>query len=56
MDIPSPRSLASPENKSYYAIDWYSYSRSGVRRSVFETYHDYAEGWYLILPEEWRRT
>ncbi len=53
-DIPSPRLLLSSEDKTYYAIDWYSYDRDGQKHAVFTTYHDFQDDWYLILPEEWK--
>ncbi len=53
LDVPSPRLLVSPEDKSYYAIDWYSYNRNGYTREVYTTYHNFTDDWYLILPEEW---
>ena len=53
MEVPSPRLLLSEEDKSYYAIDWYCYNRSGRKQSVATTYHDFFDGWYLILPDEW---
>ncbi len=52
-EVPSPRLLPSEENKTYFAIDWFAYSQSGSRQAVFTTYHDYQEGWYLILPAAW---
>ena len=53
-EVPSPRLLQTtqPETK-YYVIDWYKYSRYGQRTRVFTTYHDFSDGWYLILPDAW---
>ncbi len=35
-------------------IRWYNLTRSGGERDKLITYHNYAEGWYLILPEAWQ--
>ncbi len=54
MEIPSPRLLVSPADKAYYVIDWYSYNRGGHKKAVYTTYHNYQDGWYLILPDAWK--
>lgn len=38
----------------YYVFDWYSYNTSGASTICLSTYHNYNDGWYLILPTEWR--
>lgn len=37
-----------------YVFDWYSYSADGQRSLSASTYHCEADGWYFVLPEEWR--
>lgn len=37
-----------------WAIDWVQYKASGAVSPVCTTYHNTADGWYLILPDEWR--
>jgi hypothetical protein len=38
----------------YYVFDWYSYDTSGAPTLRLSTYHNYNDGWYLVLPTEWR--
>ena len=56
-EVPIPRLLtgSSPEIK-YYVIDWYTYTRYGFKIRAFTTYHDFSDGWYLILPDEWKNS
>ncbi len=55
IDIPQPQALPSTsENTTYYTTDWFSYYSSGARRLVCTTYSNYADAWYLVLPEEWK--
>ena len=56
IDIPQPSALpaATEEDTTYYAIDWYSYYASGVRRLACTTYSNYTDSWYLILPDSWK--
>ena len=35
-------------------IRWYNLLRSGEERDKLTTYHNYAGGWYVVLPEAWR--
>ncbi len=53
MDVPAPRELASQSDTIYWAIDWYNYSASGKREKQFTTFHNYSDGWYFEIPEEW---
>lgn len=46
-----PAREGAPET---WALDWVQYKASGAVSSVCTTYHNTADGWYLILPEEWR--
>ena len=34
-------------------IIWYNLGLDGVRKDKNSTYHNFAEGWFLFLPEEW---
>lgn len=54
MDVPSPRLLKSASTAQYYIIDWFSYDSYGNRSKVFTTYHNFSDGWYLILPDDWK--
>ena len=53
LEVPVQRLLRSQTETSYYAIDWYRYSSDGQRRLAYSTYHDFSDGWYLILPGDW---
>ena len=37
-----------------YLLNWYQFDLDGNAALVCTTYHCYDDGWYLILPEEWR--
>ena len=53
-DIPVPQSLPEQtEGTSYRIINWYNYSSRGVATKTLSTYHNYTDGWYLVLPNEW---
>ncbi|MGE4485251.1 MAG: FG-GAP repeat domain-containing protein [Oscillospiraceae bacterium] len=55
LEVPYPQLLPSQsETTSYWAIDWYVYNAYGVSEPVLTTYHNYSDGWYLILPDGWR--
>ena len=53
-EVPSPILLPSQADAKYYIIDWYKYSLNGQRTRAFSTYHDFSDGWYLVLPDTWR--
>ncbi|SHI16283.1 Repeat domain-containing protein [Sporobacter termitidis DSM 10068] len=53
-EVPFPRLLGSSADTKYYVIDWYAYNKYGYRSKVFTTYHDFSDGWYLILPDDWK--
>ena len=38
----------------YYVFDWICYDASGNSTLSASTYHCYNDGWYFVLPEEWR--
>ena len=53
MDIPIPRTLFPQTETVYYVIDWYDYDARGRRTLAMTTYHNYSDGWYLVIPESW---
>ena len=53
MDVPLPRALFSQSETVYYVIDWYDYDSRGKRSLAMTTYHNYSDGWYLIIPDIW---
>ena len=56
MDVPlAEKMLTQPGSSAEsYVFDWYSYSIGGERALSASTYHCEADGWYIILPEQWR--
>jgi hypothetical protein len=56
MEVPFPRLLEATSDTKYYVIDWFAYNKYGMRSRVFTTYHDFSDGWYLILPDTWKDT
>lgn len=37
-----------------YVFDWYAYGIDGERSLCASTYHCEADGWFVVLPEQWR--
>lgn len=37
-----------------WLVDWVQYSSTGRAREVCTTYHNVADGWYLVIPEQWQ--
>lgn len=54
LEVPYPRILQSQTDTIYYAIDWYSYNSMRKKVLTETTYHNYYDGWYLILPDDWK--
>jgi len=52
MPVVLPSSLAGEE--TFWVIDWYTLTTNGERNVKLSTYHNYAAGWYVILPQMWR--
>ena len=42
-----------PLSQGQYRILWYNLNADGSRCDKMSTYHNYADGWYLYLPEAW---
>lgn len=42
-----------PENENQNLIQWYNLTRTGGERVKLTTYHNYSDGWYVVLPENW---
>ena len=51
MEIPEPRQLYSQSETPYYAICWNTRTVRGFSMEKLCTYHNFTDGWYLILPE-----
>jgi len=52
MPVALPGSLAGTE-EVYWQVYWRSYNARGQGEVVASTYHNTAEGWYLMLPDAW---
>ncbi len=54
LDVPFAEKIAgSPD---YWILDWYTYDGDGNSVKCASTYHDFTDGWFFVLPEEWRST
>lgn len=55
LDVPVPEKQFglrdAPESSVF---DWYTFSADGSSALCASSYHCYADGWYLLLPESWR--
>ena len=48
------RDIAEDESSlGQYRIIWYNLGLDGSRSEKMSTYHNFAEGWFLYLPETW---
>lgn len=50
---PLPALPDDPGSEGQYRIIWYNLSPDGTRTDKMSTYHNFAEGWFLFLPESW---
>ena len=39
---------------SPWLLDWVQYNSKGRVKDICTTYHNYADGWYLVIPEHWQ--
>ena len=51
LELPALAGDSGSENQ--YRIIWYNLSPDGTRTDKMSTYHSFAEGWFLYLPEAW---
>ena len=54
LDVPFAVRLAG--TAEYWVFDWYSYDKDGKSVKCVSTYHDYTDGWFFELPDEWRES
>jgi hypothetical protein len=55
VEIPLPRDLPGNTGDTVFrALDWSTAARDGLLTFKFSTYHNNSDGWYIILPAEWR--
>ena len=55
-EAPRPERLPMYQNTgsdNYWLIRWYQYDSAGRSQLAFSTYHNYSDGWFFILPDEW---
>ena len=52
--VPNLRLLVAQSETEYYAIDWYTFRKTGQRILALTTYHNTFDEWFLILPVNWR--
>ncbi len=56
IELPQPHQLppaSDTEEGTYWIIDWYCLSIDGELEKKMTTYHNYSDGWFIVLPEEW---
>jgi hypothetical protein len=53
-EVPLPRLLVSTSDTQYYVVDWFAFDKYGNMDEIFITYHNNSDGWYLILPDDWK--
>ena len=51
--LPLPALEGDGASENQYRIIWYNLSPDGTRTDKMSTYHSFAEGWFLYLPEAW---
>lgn len=51
--IELPAVEGDPQSDGQYRIVWYNLNPNGACIDKISTYHNYSEGWFLYLPEEW---
>jgi hypothetical protein len=54
LDVPFAEKLSGAVE--YWIFDWYTYDVDGTSVKCTSTCHDYTDGWFLMLPDEWRST
>lgn len=55
VELPAPVALPSVDvsDETYWVIDWFNLLPDGRRITKVTTYHNYRDGWYLVLPDIW---
>lgn len=56
VEVPIAVSLPGVSDTTYYLLDWNYYTYDGEAETALTTYHNYSDGWYLIVPGEWKET
>ncbi len=55
IELPTPVALpsANAQEQTHWVIEWYNLQPNGEKLVKLTTYHDYQNGWYLEIPENW---
>lgn len=54
-EIGRPRQLtAYAGGAGSWLVDWVQYNGAGRAKNVCTTYHNAADGWYLVIPDHWQ--
>ncbi|MBO5727174.1 MAG: hypothetical protein J6R39_00895 [Oscillospiraceae bacterium] len=54
-EVARPRQLNSyGTSVGAWLTDWVQYTRDGRVKAVCTTYHNTADGWYLVVPQHWQ--
>lgn len=60
IEIPSTLPLTAVPDDEFsarqYRIVWYNLNLEGGSTAKLCTYHNFSEGWYLVLPDDWIQT
>ena len=56
IEIPAPQALFKQSDTNYYAVNWNTCTSRGFVSLRMTTYHNFSDGWYLIIPSEWAET
>lgn len=58
LEVPVPYELPRGEGEDAvrWAINWTAYSARGEAYVAETTFHNLTDGWYLVLPESWKKT
>lgn len=54
LPLEEPLPLVGETGTQLYLLHWYQFDQNGDAARVCTTFHNYEDGWYLILPESWR--
>lgn len=57
-DLPMPVLLSTYENRAsnevFRKVIWRNYSLDGASTEAMQTFHVSSDGWYFVLPEQWK--
>lgn len=55
-EVPISARIHTPDaatGENFWSIQWKQFDKEGSEHSVLRTYHNIADRWYLVLPENW---